>query len=335
MSDTTDTTTTTTGEGQSSSSTTTASTAEQTKTGQTAAAQTGTTEQSQGSAQTTDAGQGGEGDKPWQDSLPGELATDPLFRSYKTVDELAKAHKHLTSLKGATAAELLKIPAKPRSEDPEAWTAFDAARGVPADAKDYKIELAAEAAADTPELANILRELGGKAKFDNDQMAAVVETLNGLGKLAAEQEAEAVKAETQATTDTLKKEWGAAYDGNHRAIGKLIRDAVGGELDEQAQADLSTQLASNLTLSRVLAHAVAKMAEPGAPEGGGRGDGQGGDRPLTPAGATASLNAFYADAEKMKALNNSGHPQHKAALEERRKLLAMQSAGKRPDQASA
>lgn len=268
------------------------------------------------------------------------MKTDPLFRTYQTVDDLAKAHAHLTKLKGATAAELLKIPSKPLDQAPDDWKPIMAAIGVPADVKDYKIELAAEAAADTPALEGILRELGGKANLNQLGMNAVVETLNDLGAKAAEADAKALEATTKETTDTLKKEWGAAAEGNRRAIGKLIREAseaaVAGITDpaakaaaiEQAAVDLETSLASNLTLSRVLAHAIGKMAEPENP---------GGENPLpetkqlTPTAATAALNAFYADADKTAALNNRNHPQHAAVLAERGALLAQQNGEKRPD----
>jgi hypothetical protein len=248
------------------------------------------------------------------------------------VGELAKAHANLLKLKGVDNAQILRIPAKTRDQDPEAWSAFDAARGVPADPKEYKIELAAEAAADTPELADMLRELGGKARFDPHQMAAVTEALNDLGKKAVERDLAELKAETEATQAALKSEWGGDYDGRTRAIGKLIRDAMGGKIDEAAAADLETKLGANLTLSRVLGHAIAKMAEPDAPEGHGRPSG--GGRNLTPTEATAALNGFYADGEKMKALNDKKHPQHTAVLAERAGLLAMQRGEKRPDQAS-
>jgi hypothetical protein len=247
------------------------------------------------------------------------------------VDELAKAHAHLTKLKGAKASELLKIPAKPRDQDPEAWAAVDAVRGVPADPKDYQIELAPEAAADGPELVDVLRELGGKAKLDPAQMATVVETLNGLGAKAAEAEAKALDADTAATTEALKKEWGAQYEGNQRGIGKLIRDALGGEIDEAAAADLQTKIGSNLTVARVLAHALGKMAEPENPEGEAQ---RASARQMTPAQAGAALNAFYADPDKMKALNDKSNPQHAAALAERANLLAQRRGEKRPDQPS-
>ena len=92
-------------------------------------------------------------------------------------------------------------------------------------------------------------------------------------------------AQTKEVSDTLTKEWGAAAEGNKRAIGKLIRDALGGQVDEAAMLDLETSLGSNLTLSRVFAHAVGKMAEPEAPEGAGRESG--GAKQMTPAAATA------------------------------------------------
>ena len=321
-------TTATTTADQTSSSTmqdqTTGSTAGQT-TGQTAGS-TSTTDQT-GQTTTTSTIEA----KPWQDSLPKALAEDPLFRGYKTVDDLAQAHAHLTKLKGVPANELLRIPTKTQDQAPEDWKPIYAALGVPADVKDYKIELSPEAATDASALEGVLRELGGKANLNQAGMNAVVETLNTLGKAAAEAEAAALAATTKETTDTLTKEWGAAAEGNKRAIGKLIRDAMGGQIDEQAAADLETSLASNLTLSRVLAHAIGKMAEPENP--GGANGLNGAPGAMTPAAATAALNAFMADKDKMTALRDARHPQHKAVLEERRQLLAWQSGqAHRPDQ---
>lgn len=331
---TTDTTTTTTDQQQSGSETKPSTEGQQTTEQSTTSkagdpsAKTGT---DAGGATSTGENSVAATDAPWQDSLEGALKTDPLFRGYKTVDELAKAHAHLTKLKGAKASELLKIPAKPRDQDPEAWAAVDAVRGVPADPAEYKIELAPEAAADAGELAGQLRELGAEAKLDPHQMAAVVAKLNGLGKAAAEAEAKALDAETAATTEALKKEWGAQYEGNQRGIGKLIRDALGGEIDEAAAADLQTQIGSNLTVARVLAHALGKMAEPESPEGEPQ---RTATRQMTPAQAGAALNAFYADPEKVKALNDKSNPQHAAVLAERGHLLAQQRGEKRPDQPS-
>ncbi len=279
---------------------------------------------------------------PWQDSLEGDLATNPLFRTYKTPSELAKAHAHLTALKGATAAELLKIPAKPQDQAPEDWAPIHKALGVPDDPKDYKIELAPEAAADAPALVDTLRGLGAKAKFQPSQMAAVIETLNELGQASAKAEADQLATDTKTTAETLAREQGAAFEGNKRAIGKLMRDAIDATLSdikdpaaktaarEAAAADLETALGSNLTLSRILAHAVSKMAEPETPEGGGRETGEA--KAMTPAAATAAISALYGDKEKVAALNDKNHPQHGAVLKERQQLLAWQNgSGQRPD----
>ncbi|WP_436355669.1 hypothetical protein [Brevundimonas sp. CEF1] len=200
---------------------------------------------------------------------------------------------------------------------------------MPEDPKDYQITLAPEAAADAPALEGVLRELGGKAKFQPAQMAAVIETLNTLGQQAEAAEIAEREAETKTVTDTLNKEWGAAAEGNRRAIGKLMRDALGGQIDEAAQADLERTVGANLTLSRILAHAIGKMAEPEGPEGGSAAVG---GKQLTPAAAQAAINAFHADQGKMAALNDKKHPQHGAVLQERAGLLAQARGEKRPDQ---
>jgi hypothetical protein len=70
-----------------------------------------------------------------------------------------KAHLNLYKQRGVPAEKLLTIPDKPQDQAPDDWAPIHKALGVPDDPKDYKIELAPEAAADTPELANILREL--------------------------------------------------------------------------------------------------------------------------------------------------------------------------------
>lgn len=268
---------------------------------------------------------------PWQDSLPKELAENPLFRNYKTVDEAMKAHAHLYKARGVPAERLLILPDKPQDQAPEDWAALHKALGVPEDPKDYKIELAPEAAADTPELEGVLRELGQKARFQPAQMAAIIETLNSMGAKAAELEARAVEAEAKETAAELDREWGAAAEGNRRAIGKLLLDANGGKLDEAALADLSAKVGNSPAVARALAYAAKQMAEPGNPEGGG-GGGQPG-RQMTPAEATASLNAFYADKDKVAALNDKRNPQHDAALKERAQLLAWQRGEQRPDSA--
>ena len=249
------------------------------------------------------------------------------------MDDLAKAHDHLTKLKGVPANQLLKLPAKDPTEAPDDWAPVLKAMGVPETGEGYKIELAPEAAADTPQLAKVLQELGVKGKLTQGAMNVVVETLNGLGKQAAEAEQAQLAAQTKEVSETLAKEWGAAAEGNRRAIGKLIRDALGGQVDDAALADLETNLGSNLTLSRVLAHAVGKMAEPEAPEGGANAGG-GGQRPMTPAAATAALQTFYGDEGKAKALREKNHPQHDAVIAERAQLLAWQRGDQnRPDRA--
>ena len=247
------------------------------------------------------------------------------------MDDLAKAHDHLTKLKGVPANQLLKLPAKDPTEAPDDWAPVLKAMGVPETGEGYKIELAPEAAADTPELMKVLQELGVKGKLTQGAMNVVVETLNSLGKQADEADQTRKENDAKTAKETLSKEWGAAYDGNTRAIGKLIRDANGGQIDEAAADDLAKDLASNVTLSRVLAYAIGKMAEPEAPEGGANAGG-GGQRPMSPVAATAALQTFYADEGKAKALREKNHPQHQAVLAERAQLLAWQRGDQnRPD----
>lgn len=278
-------------------------------------------------------GDGKAGDPPpWQDSLPKDLAENPLFRNYKTVEDALKAHLHLYKARGVPAERLLVIPDKPQDQAPEDWAALHKALGVPDDPKGYDIKLAPEAAADAPELEGVLRDLGAKAKLQPSQMAAIIDTLNSMGVQAAEAEAKALEKEAQATTAELDREWGAAAEGNRRAIGKLLVDANGGKLDEAALADLTSKIGNSPAVARALAYAAQKMAEPGAPEGQGGG---GQTRQMTPAEATASLNVFYADKDKVAALNDRKHPQHGAVLQERAQLLAWQRGEKRPDQASS
>lgn len=311
---TTDTETTTTTETPASSSTTADTT--------TPADKSATSQNSDGKTTETPGGETTT-ETPWQDSLPDDMKTDPHLRRYKTVPELAKAFREQVKRQGVPPERQLVIPTKPASEAPDDWKPIHAALGVPDDPSGYKIELDPAAAADAPALADKLREWGVKNNVQAAQMQGTIDLLNELGKEAEAAETAAAEAAAVETEKALKEAWGGKFDTYKREIGKTIVDAAkanGIEADD-AVAALEAEVGNNTVLARVFAHMLDRMAEPGAPEGeGGR---TVSDRGMTPAQAQSAIDALHADAEKMKALNDAKHPQHKAVLAERARLFEL------------
>ena len=141
-----------------------------------------------------------------------------------------------------------------------------------------------------------------------------------MGKVAAANEAQqqAQAARVEGGKATLQKEFGQAYDARMAEIQRTIAANAPAELTEALKGD---GLLAYPNVAVLIGKLLDKMAEPeGA--GGRSGDAAGGERALTPSQAKAAITTLEGDPVKGKALRDRDHPQHKAVLEERNRLLA-------------
>lgn len=246
-----------------------------------------------------------------------DLKTNPSVQRYKTPEELAGAYVNLEKRFGIDPARRVDLPADPN--DADGMRAVYTKLGLPEKADGYGFKLDDKASdADKTMLADFA-QAAHKAGMPPQFAKAAMEFWQGK-VAAANASAEAAQtARVAEGTAALKTEFGQAYEPRLGEIQRLIATDAPKELAEALKGD---GLLAYPNLAKFLSKVVERMAEPGA-AGGLSGDGDTGARAMTPAQAQGAVRALEGDPIKGKALRERNHPQHKAVVEERQRLLAM------------
>lgn len=172
---------------------------------------TGNSSGAGGDGQGQGGGQANGGSQDWRATLPQEYQSDPVFKNFKSQDDLLKSYKHTASLVGVDKAEIAR---KPKADAPaEEWDKFYNFLGRPPAPDKYE----------APKLDGV--------ELDKDYVSRLQKHAHANGwtqkqfESAIAHEAEnAVHAHNARKTaiqnfkteqdGILKKEWGAKYDEN-------------------------------------------------------------------------------------------------------------------------
>jgi hypothetical protein len=243
------------------------------------------------------------------------IRTSPSVQLFKDVEALAEGYVNLEKRFGIEPNRRLDLPADPN--DTAAMRAIWGKLGLPEKADGYKLTLAPEATeADKAMLASFTgraHELGLPTAMAKGVMDFWVE------QVAAAQTAshDASVAALHAGEEALKKEWGQAYEPRLREIGALVVKYGDPALAAELTAD---KIGNHPELAKFLGKIIERMAEPGVMGGDGGAPPPGFDgKVLSPAQASAAAQAIEAN----PGLRDKNHPQHKALVAERQRLLAM------------
>lgn len=219
------------------------------------------------------------------------------------------------------ADQLIRKPTKP-----EEFADVYRALGAPDSPEGYKIGLPEKATPEDKALADrFAKTMFEKGPFPPDAVAAAIEFINGETQAADEALAKAEEARKAEAQTFLKKELGAAYDPDMKAVGKLLADLGGEELAKEFDA---SGLGDNPRLILAFHKVMERLGEPGDLKGGNAGTG--GSAPMTPGQAKAARITLENDPVKGPALRDKGHAMHKAVVEERSRLFQLE-AGRDPD----
>lgn len=170
----------------------------------------------------------------WRDSLPDDLKGNASLEKFETVEGLAKSYTNLEKMLGAD-----KVPV-PKEGDNEALERWYKAGGWPEQPEGYKFEKPA----DIPEgmvydqdIDNRLTGILHEAKLDPRQAHSVREKLIELvseGTVenvnASKAQADAVEAERKTAEESLRKEWGNAFDERAKIAGRAMNELWGADL---------------------------------------------------------------------------------------------------------
>jgi hypothetical protein len=241
------------------------------------------------------------------------IRTSPSIQRFADPEALSEAYLHLERRFGIDPNRRLDLPADPK--DAAAMDAVWNRLGRPEKPDGYKFELTADATDTDKALVSSYAETAHKLGLTAEQARGAMAFLVEQQGKAAEANAAAFAAAAEAGRAALKGEWGQAYDTRVKEIGAVVAkygdEALIKELDANG-------LGNYPNLAKMLSRMVERMQEPGV-AGGNSGDAAAADRALTPSQAKAAVRAL----DTNPALRDRDHPQHRAVVEERRKLLAM------------
>lgn len=257
----------------------------------------------------------------WEGFGDAKLKESPVVLRHKSVEDLARSLVAAESRLGVPADQLIRMPTK--DEDyAEVWKRL----GGPETPEGYKITLPEGATdADKKFAADFAKHMHEKGPFPPQMVAAVVDFVNADAEATTKALAEADETRKAEGEALLKKELGAAYDPDMKAVGRMLQDLGGKELADELTAN---GWGDKPQLMLALHKLMEGRSEPQSLDGAG--SGTGGGVPMTPGQAKAARIVLENDPIKGVALRDSGHPMNKAVNEERRRLFALE-AGRNPD----
>jgi len=261
----------------------------------------------------------------WRSSLPEDIRGAKAFDSVKDVSSLAKqfldAQSHIGNsirIPGEDAGQeaidafnqklMNKTNLMQKPETPEDYDNVFKAMGKPDDANGYAIP------EDIAGSYDHLKELALNADMTNKQFESLVKSVAQLDATAVETQ----QAQQQESINTLKKEWGAAFDqNNNQAVAALEATGAPESVIELAKAGN----VDGQTLKWF--HALSQKI--GGGEGSNAVADNGGNQVMTPAEASAQLTEIMENRDGP--YWNTAHPRHKEIQDKAMRLRKLR-AGK-------
>lgn len=256
-------------------------------------------------------GAGGAVSEDWRSSLPDDVKALPQAQKYKTAAELVKAHAHLEK----HLSEKLIPPQRgtPLADMKEYFTRL----GLPAEAKDYKVEVDAKSLNMSEEFLKSFTEQAYGMNLLPEQAKGVAEYLGRINTAAMNQQRDAYQAQVTEGMNKLKTEWGDGYGANvikaKAALGEFFDDAGKKFIQESG-------LSKNPLFLKALAKAGGLLSEDTI-RGSGGGTGFGA---LTPQEAQVKLNELRKPGSPYW---DKGHAQHSEFKTQVRQMYQMAFPG--------
>ena len=253
------------------------------------------------------AGGAGTGTK-WQDALPDDIKSDPVFTKYK---EPAEAFRALVGAQKFLGRQSLPVPSGP--EDKEAFALIHKAMGLPENPDGYVLPTDLQIPKDLPLDDGMLAEFK-KTAHENGisptQFAGIykwyMNTASTLFKKSGEQK---VMASQEAET-TLRKEWGAAYPQNIALAKKVFKSFA----DDKAWEAFEKGYGNDPNLIKFFANLGKVLSEDQL-------TGKPSELAMTPSEAQAEIDKIKGDMKHPYWL--AEHPNHKQAVERMEQLTRM------------
>jgi len=256
-----------------------------------------------------------EGRRPAELLSNPELRSAPALQDYKSLEGLAESHVNLQKMLGQKD-RLITLPGT--DAGPEEWGEVFAKLGRPDKPTGYQFQEPEDLPEGTPEVSGDLvdgfrakaHEAGLTTQQANELYSWFRQTEAGAVAQTAEQKAETLRN----AENTLRAEWGAAYDDKLAAA----REVAASYGDDFVSMLEETGVGNDPRMAKVLADLWDSRQEDqprgaGVPSGGA----------MTPDQAEAQIQALLGDEAFTKAFYDQHHPNHDASVEKMKRLYEM------------
>lgn len=256
------------------------------------------------------------GEVKWSDDLPDDLKGESMLGRFKNVEELARSFVSAQKLMGK---DKITVPDL-KTVTPEELRGIYEKIGLPKEAKDYQLELAADSGLDG-DFVEKLKVEAHKVGILPKQLQEVLGWYSTASKEVVNAHNETVLKEQKEGQAALRKDWGKAFDKNVLAAQLAIKD---GASNEDLQYLESKGLLKDPTLIRIFSKLGSVLKEKEL-----KGGSEVPNNVLAPK---------VAEAEAMKIMGDPKHPynigdhaNHGMAVKEVSRLMAMAHPEKEKD----
>ena len=190
---------------------------------------------------------GGSGNE-FLNMIPEELREHPSISPIKDVENLARSYVNAQRLIGA---DKIAVPVNPTDEDLD--RIYDRL-GRPETPKDYSFDV--DGSVITEELATDYADVAHKLRLTPDQAKGVLDYYRSSVEQSGEQSLELAEAAKEQTVESLRSEWGRAFDQKVEAAAKTAQEFADPEMFNITLAD-GSKLGDNAEFIK----AFAKIAD--------------------------------------------------------------------------
>lgn len=239
-------------------------------------------------------------------SLPEEYRQDPTFANFKNWNDVAKSYHNAAKMVGMDKSQILALP---KDDSPEGWEPLYKAIGRP-DAPDgygydkYKDVIPPE---ELGEYAKLAHQSGMGAKQFDAIVGKFVEQTNAF---KAQQEAQ-MQQQVSEWQETVKKEYGAAYDEKINFAQKAVEKFGLSDVIKQ-----NPEIFENPAIIKAFVAIGEKTSEGMVLSTGEVSHGR-----LAPAEALMEIAKMQSDSATVKILTDKSHPQHQFMIKKREELF--------------
>lgn len=246
-------------------------------------------------------GAGGGQATSWVDSLPEDLRAEPSIKLHKDVGSMARSYLNAQKMVGAD-----KIPVPGQNASDQDWQQVFRKLGVPESVDKYELK-APEGS--NPEIISEFKKVAHAAGVLPKQAEQMVGFYQQINQKQQEANQTQTRAKMEEGVNSLRKEWGQAFD-KELDVAKSALKQFGG--DETLDYLRKNGLNNDPVIIKLL-NKVGKSLSEDKFQGGGSGGGA-----STPKEAQAKITAMQSDPKG--AYLNGDHPNHKAAVAEMQEL---------------